>query len=86
MRLSQKNGDITGYRLEVPDDGSDCLECLRPHGHEGPHLVKRADARGGAYYLWERIICDDCDCSGAESFSWDDCCVAYGTITLEEAQ
>lgn len=73
----QGDGDITGYRLEAAEDDSDFLQCLRPMGHCGPHLVKRSPARGGTFYAWDKVICDDCTCPCIDSDNWEDCCIAY---------
>ncbi len=57
-------------------------ECLRPRGHEGPHLILN---RNDQYILW---IYDDtgCDCEGCTSEDPNDWCIDYGNISNSLAE
>jgi len=67
MWLCYRDPQVTGWRISSPGDGSGCLECQRPAGHEGPCLVQRGEFWGNVYVTWELHLCEDCDCGAWES-------------------
>jgi hypothetical protein len=66
-------GDITGYAQQP-------LECLRPDGHTGPHLIQREDGTYIAYEIdWE------CDCDYCHSSDREEWCELYKPVSEIEA-
>jgi len=57
------------------------LECLRPQGHEGPHLVLR---HSGEYISWEHD--KECVCQDCLSEDPNDWCMVYGEVSNQEAE
>lgn len=58
------------------------LECLRPHGHAGPHLIQREDGKYIAYETDLLCMCEICTTS-SEPEDW---CDAYRVVTRKEAK
>ncbi len=57
------------------------LQCLRPAGHKGPHLIQRSS---GEYIAWqydEQCVCQDC-----LSEDDHDHCIRYDLMDSEEAK
>lgn len=76
--------DIVGCdRFTVPENRDVALECLRPEGHTGPHLVLRHDGR---YMIWKNDLCPPDTCEGCDSEDPTDYCLAYDEVTAEIAE
>lgn len=60
--------------------GSESRECLRPQGHEGPHLIQREN---GAYIVYEINIL--CRCSVCRKGKEELLCRVFREVTEHEA-
>lgn len=57
------------------------LECLRPMGHDDPHLICRED---GTYIAVQGDW--DCNCVSCQSENADDWCEIFWEVSEKEAQ
>ncbi|GEM_PF-2347562 len=74
--------DFLQDRFEIA--GGHWCECLRSDDHEGPHLILKEN---GTYVIWIDDMCENWrDCEGCSSEDTTDWCIAYGTVSPEEAQ
>lgn len=68
--------------IGVVQDGNEVhLGCIRPAGHDGPHLIYNYS---GEFVIWEDDSSCGCDmcCSGDS----DDWCLVYSEVSVEEAK
>lgn len=78
---------VDGFSIQEGEEVSQ--QCLRPDGHEGPHLVQRLDRVGGQYVLWGQDICsvNECNCGyWEEGGDPEQVCLVYTYITQAEAE
>ncbi len=82
----QHRFDIVGIdSFTLREDESISCDCLRPAGHDGPHLIKKLDRIGGQYVIWEKDICDFGTCPDCDSEDPEDDCLVYGVVPKEHA-
>ncbi len=70
------------YNLHGTRHSSEGLECLRPEGHAGPHLIQREDGKYIAYETDLFCTCEICSTSNEP----EDWCDTYRVITRKEAK